>query len=367
MIRTAIIRLGLAAFVASTAYAKTPDLSNIVLPDGFSIEVYAEDVRNARAMSLGDNGVLYVGSRQEGAVYAVVDEDGDHKADKVHVLAEDLDMPSGLEYIDGDLYIAAISTIFKLPNIGANLESPPELVVVTDKLPTDKHHGWKYLRQGPDGKLYTNIGAPCNTCDEGDPYATLVRMDLDGSNLEIVARGVRNSVGFTWHPESNELYFTDNGRDMLGDNTPACELNRVTEVGQHFGYPYVHAGDVIDPEFGKGRKSSDYVPPTQKLGPHVAPLGLAFYTGSMFPAEYKNQILIAEHGSWNRSKKIGYRLTLVNLDANGNATNYEPFVDGWLQGDKPSGRPVDVLNMPDGSILVSDDLAGAIYRITYTK
>lgn len=219
---------------------------------------------------------------------------------------------------------------------------------------------------GPDDKLYVAIGAPCNTCDrDQEDFATIQRMNPDGSNREVVARGVRNSVGFTWHPVTHELWFTDNGRDLLGDDVPPCELNRLSRVGENFGFPFCHAGTITDPEFGKLGRCADVTPPVQALGPHVAPLGLRFYTGNQFPAEYRHQAFIAEHGSWNRSKKIGYRITLVKLDGN-RAVSYTPFVSGWLKPDGTvTGRPVDLLQLPDGSLLVSDDKAGAIYRITY--
>lgn len=316
-------------------------------------------------MALSPSGTLFVGSRREGKVYAITDKDGDYKADQVYIIDRDLELPTGVAFRDGSLYVAAISTILRYDNIESLLENPPEPVVVTNQFPSDVHHGWKFIDFGPDGKLYVPVGAPCNICESEKPiYASISKMDPDGSNLEIVAHGVRNTVGFAWHPETSELWFTDNGRDMLGDNLPPCELNRLAEEGTHFGYPYVHGDDVADPEFGKNKDLSQYQKPAQELGPHVAPLGMTFYTGDMFPAEYRNQILIAEHGSWNRSKKIGYRVMMVRLDGN-KAVSYEPFAEGWLKGESVSGRPVDVLVMPDGSVLISDDEAGVIYRVTY--
>ncbi|HTY79355.1 MAG TPA: PQQ-dependent sugar dehydrogenase, partial [Candidatus Bathyarchaeia archaeon] len=242
---------------------------------------------------------------------------------------------------------------------------PPKPVVVTDRLPKDRHHGWKFIAFGPDGKLYVPVGAPCNICEpDPDRYANIMRMNPDGSELETFARGVRNTVGFDWDPRTREMWFTDNGRDWLGDDAPPDELNHAPRAGMHFGFPYCHGGTISDPEFGRRRPCADFTAPAQNLGPHVASLGMRFYTGAQFPTAYRNQIFIAEHGSWNRSRKIGYRVTLVRLE-NGRAVAYEPFATGWLRGEDPWGRPADVLVMPDGSLLVSDDYAGAIYRISY--
>lgn len=340
-------------------------LAMITLPEGFSISIYADDVPNARGMRLSDSGVLFVGSRRRSDLYAVLDEDNDYKADRVVVIDDDLRLPTGVALRDGDLYVGAVSQILRYDDIEANMENSPEPVVVVDDLPTEEHHGWKFIDFGPDGKLYVPVGAPCNVCDEGDPYATILRMNPDGTDREVFARGVRNSVGFDWHPETGELWFTDNGRDMLGDDLPPCELNHAPEAGLHFGYPYIHGVDISDPEFGEGHSAADYTPPAQPLGPHVAPLGMEFYEGDMFPAEFRHQIFIAEHGSWNRSEKIGYRIVLITLDAEGKVASYEPFAEGWLQGQDAWGRPVDVEVMHDGSLLVSDDQAGRIYRITY--
>jgi glucose/arabinose dehydrogenase len=341
-------------------------LDKIKLPAGFTIDVFAE-VENARSLAMSPSGTIFVGNRNNDKVYAVKDTDGDHKADKKWVLASGLKMPNGVAFKDGDLYIAEISRITKLPDIEANLDNPPKPVVVNDDFPSDEHHGWKYIAFGPDGKLYVPVGAPCNICEKkNEVYASITRINADGTGFEVFAHGVRNSVGFTWHPETKELWFTDNGRDMLGDETPSCELNIAREKGQHFGYPYCHEGAVKDPEFGKKRPCSDFVAPVDKLGPHVAPLGLKFYTGKMFPSKYSNSIFVAEHGSWNRTKKIGYNVTLVNLSG-GKVTGHEVFASGWLDdaSQKVWGRPVDVLMLPDGSMLVSDDFANVIYRISY--
>ena len=269
--------------------------------------------------------------------------------------------------MDGNLYVAEVNRILRYDNIEERLNDPPDPVVVYDQLPKDRHHGRKYIRFGPDGKLYVSVGAPCNICkSKKEIYATILRMNKDGSNIEIYAHGVRNSVGFDWHPVTKELWFTDNGRDWLGDNKPADELNRCTKKGQHFGYPYCHEGEISDPKFGYLKDCEEFVPPSQKLLPHVAALGMIFYTGDMFPSEYRNRILIAEHGSWNRTVPIGYRVSMVTVQ-NDKCTKYSSFAEGWLQDRKKTGRPVDILQLPDGSILVSDDFADRIYRISYSK
>ncbi|AKB12255.1 MAG: PQQ-dependent sugar dehydrogenase [Methanosarcina thermophila] len=343
------------------------ELESIKLPPGFSIDYYAQDVENARSMTLSPNGTLFVGSRGAGKVYAILDRNNDSKADEVIVLAEGLDSPNGVAFRNGSLYVAEISRIIRYDNIEARLENPPEPVVLNDSFPSDRAHGWKYIKFGPDGKLYVPVGMPCNICNkegEDERYGTITRMEPDGSQFEIYAKGIRNTVGFDWNPETKELWFTDNGRDWLGDNIPPDELNRAPEKGMHFGFPYCHGGDIPDPEFGELRNCSEFTPPEMKLGPHVAALGMTFYTGTMFPEEYRNQIFIAEHGSWNRKIPIGYRVTLVRLE-NGTPVSYEPFAEGWLQGLAAWGRPVDVLVMPDGALLVSDDKNNAIYRISY--
>jgi glucose/arabinose dehydrogenase len=343
------------------------DLERIKLPEGFRIDYYAKDVDNARSMALSESGILFVGTREEDKVYAVVDENKDGKADEVVEVASGLTSPNGVAIRNGDLYVAEISRVIKFPSIEQNFRNKPKPEVVNDQFPTDAHHGWKYIAFGPDNKLYVPVGAPCNICDPEKPiYASITRMDPDGKNLEVYADGVRNTVGFDWHPETKHLYFTDNGRDMMGDNIPPDELNRATEKGQHFGYPYCHAGTISDPEFGKKHNCNDYVKPVQNLHPHGGSLGMKFYTGNMFPEEYRNQIFIAQHGSWNRSEKIGYSVATVTTDANGQTT-HKTFAEGWLEGQEDWGRPVDVLVMPDGSMLVSDDKNDAIYRITYRK
>ncbi|HVR42414.1 MAG TPA: sorbosone dehydrogenase family protein [Thermoanaerobaculia bacterium] len=340
------------------------DLTRIRLPEGFRISYYAEDVPNARSMVLSPSGVLFVGTRREGSLYALVDSDGDQKADRKHVLAQGLNMPNGVAFRDGALYVAEVDRILRFDGIEKRLENPPEPVVVNADYPSDRHHGWKFIGFGPDQKLYVPVGAPCNICESDPIYASITRINPDGSGREIFASGVRNTVGFDWHPSTGVLWFTDNGRDMMGDDIPPDELNRAPRRGMHFGYPYCHGDDIADPEFGSTRPCSEFVPPAHNLGPHVAALGMRFYTGSMFPSEYRNQIFLAEHGSWNRSEKIGYRVMLVRLDGE-RAVSYEPFAEGWLEEGEVHGRPVDVLVMPDGALLVSDDEKGAIYRISY--
>lgn len=351
-------------------YAKQFDtlpLEKIVLPEGFSIDIFATNVENARSMALSPKGTLFVGTRGQGDVYAIVDKNQDYKADKIYTIATGLKMPNGVAFRDGDLYVAEVNRILKYENIEKRLDNPPAPIVLNDSYPSETHHGWKYIAFGPDGKLYVPVGAPCNICEsEDDIFNTITRINPDGSGREIVQRGIRNTVGFTWHPETGELWFTDNGRDWLGDDSPACELNHAPKDGMHFGYPYCHQGDLPDPKFGEKYPCSDFTAPVQKLGPHSAPLGLEFYTGNQFPDTYKHQVIIAEHGSWNRSTKIGYQLSLVTLEGS-KATNYQPFAKGWLDEteDEPWGRPVDIEQLPDGSILVSDDFANAIYRISY--
>jgi glucose/arabinose dehydrogenase len=318
-------------------------------------------------MTLSANGTLFVGTRQAGNVYAIVDHNKDHRADAVITLAQGLHMPSGVAFHEGALYVAEVNRVLRFENIETRLHNPPPPAVANNHFPSDTHHGWKFIRFGPDNMLYVPVGAPCNICEPDEQrYAVIMRMNPNGTGLEPFAPGVRNTVGFDWHPETKELWFTDNGRDWLGDDLPPDELNHAPRQGLHFGYPYCHGGDIADPEFGQKRSCAEFVPPVMKLGPHVAALGMRFYTGAMFPPEYRDQIFIAEHGSWNRSTPLGYRLMLVRLK-NNRAVSYEIFAEGWLQGSQAWGRPVDVLVMPDGALLVSDDRADVIYRISYQR
>ncbi|HJU23303.1 MAG TPA: PQQ-dependent sugar dehydrogenase [Casimicrobiaceae bacterium] len=354
----------LAAFVATAALAQSPPpLSRIHLPQGFTISLVAR-APGAREMTFGKNGTLFVGSNR-GSVYAITFDGADAK---VRTIATDLRQPVGVAFRDGSLYVSAVSRILRFPDIEAHLDHPPSPVVVSDRFPTDAHHGWKFIAFGPDGKLYVPVGAPCNIC-EPDPnrYANIMRMNADGSGLDVFARGIRNTVGFDWDPVTHVLWFTNNGRDNMGDDVPPDTLNRAPKPGLDFGYPYCHAGTIADPDFGKKRPCSDFAKPAQDLGAHVASLGMRFYTGTQFPAAYRNQIFIAEHGSWNRSSKVGYRVTIVRLDANRNPVSYEPFAQGWLEGERVYGRPADVEVAPDGSLLISDDTVGAIYRVSYGR
>jgi glucose/arabinose dehydrogenase len=350
------------------APARLDKLDKLVLPPGFSIEVYSADVPNARSIARGGPGILYVSSRRDNRVFAVVDRNGDHKPEKVYTVAKDLAVPNGIAYHKGSLYIAQIPRILRLDAIDSHLTNPPRPVTVIDTLPTLEHHGWRYIKFGPDGWLYMPIGAPCNVCLREEPFfGTIMRMKPDGTGLEVFASGVRNSVGFDWHPVTHELWFTENGRDDLGNEFPPDELNRAPRAGMHFGFPHCHAGVIADPDFGD-KPCTEFEPPVLPLGPHVAALGMRFYTGKMFPPEYQNAILIAEHGSWNRARKFGYRIMVVKLDGN-KAVSYEPLVTGWLDEQENTvwGRPADVEVLDDGSLLISDDYRGALYRVTYKK
>ncbi len=341
-------------------------LDLIKLPAGFKIEIYAEGVENARQMVRGDRGTIFVGSRRAGKVWALSDTNGDQRADQVREIDSGLNMPSGVEFRDGALFVGANDRILRYDNIEAILHRPPEPVVVTDVLPAKKHHGWKYLRFGPDDMLYIPVGLPCNSCQR-DGFGQIRRMHPDGSGMEVFAIGIRNSVGLAFHPQNGQLWFTDNGVDRLGDDMPADKLNHAPKKGMHFGIPYCHQGDVLDKKFGKGKSCSDYTAPAAKLDPHGAALGLAFYTGEMFPAEYQNRLFIAQHGSWNRSKKSGYQILVLDVQADGKVVEQKVFASGWLENEKSWGRPNDVLVMPDGALLVSDDAEGVIYRISYAQ
>ncbi len=338
-------------------------LGQLKLPKGFNIEVYASGMANARSLRQGEKGTVFAGSRLVDKVYAITEKDGKHEA---KVLVSGLYRPNGLAIYNGTLYIAELSKISKIDNVEANLDNP-KLVAVYDDLPKDEAHGWKFIGIGPDNKLYVPVGQPCNNCMPSDKHGQIRRMNLDGTGVEVIARGVRNTVGFDWHPVSKELYFTDNGRDWLSEDIPEDELNRETKVGQHFGSPYCYQGDIPDPEFGWGHSCSEFTPPVAKMGPHSASLGMRFYTGKMFPKEYHNAIFVARHGSWNRSKKFGGDIAVVQLNKDGTVKSVTPFMTGFIQDNNYIGRPVDVLVAKDGSLLVSDDWNGAVYRITYGK
>jgi len=342
-------------------------LDSLTLPAGFSIQIYSAEVPNARSLALGPKGVVFVSNRTEDKVYALVDANADHQVDRVQVVASGLDTPNGIAYKDGTLFIAEVGRLLRIDGIDTKLEHPPEPKLVTDAFPKEKHHGWRYLRFGPDGLLYMAVGAPCNVCEREEPiFSTMARMKADGTGLEVFAKGVRNSVGFDWHPQTKALWFTENGRDELGDDIPGDEINRADKAGLNFGFPYCHAGKFLDPGFGTGKSCATYEPPALALGAHVAALGMRFNTGKMFPESYRNALFVAEHGSWNRSHKSGYRVMVAQLEGD-RIVKYEPFIKGWLneQSDEVSGRPTDVEWLDDGSLLISDDYRGAVYRVTY--
>jgi glucose/arabinose dehydrogenase len=340
-------------------------VAKLKLPKGFKIEVWASGVPNARTMRLGDKGTIFVGGRFAGKVFAVVDNNGKRE---VKTIAEGLHRPNGLALHNGTLYIAELAKISKIDNIEANLNNPPKPVVIYDDLPKDEAHGWKYLGVGPDNKLYFQVGAPCNICMPSEAHAQIRRINLDGSGMEVVARGIRQIVGFDWHPVSKQLYFSENSRDWLSEDVPEDKLNRVTQPGKdNFGFPFCHQGNLADSEFGWGRSCDEFVKPLALMGPHSAVLGMRFYTGSMFPAEYRGAIFLARHGSWNRSQKIGGDVVVVKLNADGTVKSVAPFITGFLENNSYLGRPVDVQVLKDGSMLLSDDYNGAIYRITYGR
>ena len=338
--------------------------AKLKLPPGFNIEVYASGMANARSLREGDKGTVFVGSRLVDKVYAITSKDGKRS---VKVLASGLYRPNGLAFHKGTLYIAELSKISKIENVEDKLDNPPKPTMIYDDLPKDEAHGWKFIGIGPDNKLYVPIGQPGNNVMPSDKHAQIRRMNLDGSGVEVVALGVRNTVGFDWNPATKELYFTDNGRDWLSEDIPEDELNRVKKVGEHFGSPYCYQGNFTDPEFGWGRACSEFTAPVGLMGPHTAALGMRFYTGDMFPKNYKNTIFVARHGSWNKSKKEGGDVVAVTLNKDGTVKSVQPFLTGFIEDNKYIGRPVDVQQMKDGSLLVSDDWNGAVYRITYGK
>jgi glucose/arabinose dehydrogenase len=337
-------------------------IAQLKMPKGFKIDVYVSGIANARSLRLGDKGTVFVSNRVLDKVYAIVDRNGKREA---KVIASGLDRPNGLAFHNGTLYIGEGTKISKLEKIEDNLDNPGKPVVIYDDLPNHQSHGWKFIAIGPDNKLYINVGAPCNICEPPATNAQIRRINLDGSGAEVYARGVRNSVGFDWHPVTKEFYFTDNGRDWLSEDLPEDELNRVTKIGQHFGFPYCHQGNFTDRDVGWGRSCDEFVKPVALLGPHSASLGMRFYTGTMFPAQYRNAIFIARHGSWNKTKKIGGDIVVAKLNKDGSVKSVEPFISGFLQNNEYWGRPVDVQFLKDGSLLISDDHAGAVYRVTY--
>ncbi len=374
------LALSLAGFSANA----TTQVERLVAPAGFHIEVLTDRVPNARQMAISASGILFVGSRREGKVYAVLTQWAGHAANPsipavkeavVITVASGLTMPSGIAFKKDDLYVGAVNRVLRYPGLGANPHATIQPEVVTDTLPDKRHHGWKYLAFGPDGNLYLPIGAPCNICLSDDPrFTSILSLDTDTGQSRIIATGVRNSVGLAWHPETGELWFSDNGRDQMGDDQPPDEINRLTRPGSHYGYPYIHAGTIPDPEFGKGHGADEFTPPVILVQAHSAVTGITFYDGNNFPRRYHNALFVAEHGSWNRSKKVGYQVSIARLDRSATPgesnhpntpLNYQPFITGWLKNEENWGRPNDVLVAPDGSLLISDDQAGAIYRVSY--
>lgn len=367
--RTRVCRFALCAlsYLACTVPASALPLERLTLPKGFTITTFAEKVSGARSLALGNSGTVFVGTRTDGVVYALRDTNHDGKVDSTYVIARGLHSPNGVAVHGADLYVAEINRVLVFRGIESKLAQPPPYEVITDQLPSNEHHGWKFIGIGPDERLYVPVGAPCNVCEREDArYASILRMNLDGSNIESFAQGVRNTVGFDWHPRTGALWFTDNGRDLLGDDLPPDELNRTDRAGQHFGFPYCHGRGVSDPDYGKGHNCADYVPPVLELGAHVAALGMRFYEGTQFPAAYRSGLFMAQHGSWNRSTPVGYQVVFVAVDST-KVVRQEPFVTGWLSPSGIWGRPVDVQELPDGSLLISDDYAGAVYRVTYTS
>ncbi|MGX9429535.1 MULTISPECIES: PQQ-dependent sugar dehydrogenase [Bradyrhizobium] len=353
--------------VAPPPLAAAPDklpLAKLKVPAGFNVEVYAAGMANARSLAQSDKGTVFVGSRLVDKVYAIVNKDGKRQ---VKVIASGLYRPNGVAFKDGTLYIAELSKVSKIEKIDDVIDSPPKPTVIYDNLPKDEAHGWKFIAIGPDNKLYVPVGQPGNNVLHDDAHGQIRRINLDGSGAEVYAVGVRNTVGFDWNPETKHLYFTDNGRDWLSETVPEDELNRVTKAGEDFGAPFCYQGNIIDQELGWGKSCSDYTPPVGLMGPHTASLGMRFYTGNMFPKTYKNAIFVARHGSWNKSKKEGGDVVVVKLDKDGKVKSVEPFLTGFLEDNKYVGRPVDVMQLKDGSLLVSDDWNGAVYRISYGK
>jgi glucose/arabinose dehydrogenase len=347
--------------------AAAPDklpTAKLKVPAGFNIEVYAAGMANARSLALGDKGTVFVGSRLVDKVYGIENKDGKRS---VKIVASGLYRPNGVAFKDGTLYIAELSKVSKIDKVEDVIDSPPKPTMIYDKLPKDEAHGWKFIAIGPDNKLYVPVGQPGNNVLHDADHGQIRRMNLDGSGAEVYALGVRNTVGFDWNPENKQMYFTDNGRDWLSETVPEDELNRVTKAGEDFGAPFCYQGNIIDQELGWGKNCKDYTAPAGLMGPHTAALGMRFYTGNMFPKSYKNAIIVARHGSWNKSHKEGGDVVVVKLNKDGTVKSMEPLITGFIEDNKYIGRPVDVMQMKDGSLLVSDDWNGAVYRVTYGK
>jgi glucose/arabinose dehydrogenase len=342
-------------------------IGKVKLPKGFAVEIWATGMPGGRAMARGDSGKIYMGTRGLGRVYEVTDEGGRRTS---RVVVDKLTQPSGVAMHGGSLFVFAIDKVLRYDGIEKDPNVQP--VDLTDRfnLPQQQHHNWKYIAFGPDGKLYVPFGAPCNICEPPPEYAQIRRYNADGSGMEVIARGVRNTQGFTWHPGTKQLWFTDHGRDWMGDKGPEDELNRITKVGLNFGYPYCHAKGVLDAEIKKKDACKGVTLPVTTMGPHAATMGVIFYTGSMFPKEYQNTMFIARKGSWNRTVKFGFDVANVRPSKDGKKATVKPFMTGFLEDPKTAkfwGRPAYLLQMPDGSMLVSDEQLGAIYRVSYAK
>ena len=350
---------------------------NLTINPGFEIQVFASEIDSPRQLAQDKNGRIYVGSKKSGKIFAIQDTDNNGQVDEKILIAENLIMATGVSIFDGHLFFSEVDKIWKIENIADFINIDPNIlpkkILVTDNLPSDTWHGWKWLKHDEEGHLYTNVGAPCNACERDDPrYATILKLNND--SWDYVARGVRNSVGFDFHPISKKLFFTDNGRDWLGDDSPSCELNRVDLDGGFYGFPYKHSNNTFDPELGHIQTGFNFIDPVLNLGAHVAPTGVAFYSGDMFPSNFKNNLLITLHGSWNRSQKVGYKVIRVIFDNEGNVIESKDFISGWLDVETASGepdvetvlgRPSAPLIMSDGSLLISDDFGNRIYRISY--
>lgn len=359
-------------FTSFNAQSSEALLRKLTLPPGFSIQLYASGVTNARQIDSGPGDLIFAGSRSAGNVYRIFPS-SNKKMPTVDLIDQNLKMPSGLTFHKNVLYVADIDTIYQYTSPSGTFKDKLKKQVFISGLPSDRHHGWKFIKFGPDDHLYVPVGAPCNVCLKKDPrYASILRFTPDGKSWEVYTSGVRNSVGFDWHPTRKTLWFTDNGRDLLGDHLPPDKLNHAWRKGLHFGFPWFHGIDktgkaIMDPLHTKPPKNLSISKSAYQLPAHVAPLGMVFYTGSMFPNKYRNQIFIPEHGSWNSSTKVGYKVSLVTLDDHQKVSSYEPFITGWTKKEESWGRPVALLNLPDGSLLLSDDDADAIYRISYRK
>jgi glucose/arabinose dehydrogenase len=341
-------------------------IDKLKLPPGFKIELWAHGMPGARAMARGDNGKIYIGTRAIGRVYEVTDNGAQRTS---RVVASGLTQPAGVAFRNGSLYVMAINQVLRYDGIESNPAVAPVDMTAAFKLPPLQHHNWKYIRFGPDGKLYVPFGAPCNICEPTEEYAQIRRYNADGSGMEVIARGVRNTVGFDWHPQTQELWFSDHGRDWMGDDGPHDELNRMSRTGLNFGFPHCHASGVPDADLKKDKPCDGVTLPVADMGPHTAVMGVHFYTGNMFPADYRNALFVARKGSWNRTKKAGYDVVRVVTDAQGRNARMEPFITGFLDEQTQAfvGRPTYLLQLPDGSLLVSDEQMGAIYRVTHGR